>query len=326
MGAVPSTTARVLVAPAVEEQRFLPEGPREVTLQGGRAALAWVNIQTAEGATTGQIHVHFWDDGSHEVYPMPGRPGFLFPTDAPDTLFVGMGKQIGLFHVPTQRWQPLAEIPDHNPRAIINDGEIAPGGRAIVFGTKDTKFQDPIAHLYLYTLDDAHLSVLAGGQTCSNGKVFAQEGAALMLYDIDTPRKMVVRYRLDLQFRTLEDQGVAVDLRALDAFPDGMDDGGGGTVIIAFYNPALVPAGRAARFRLSTGELLEEWMTPGSPRVTCPFVIDRAASPKLVLTTAVEGMPAAMRDKSPNAGCLFLAETDLKHVPAAEVVRLNGKH
>ncbi len=243
MPAVPTAEARVFVSPKSEEQRFLPEGPREVTVRG-RPALAWVNIQTAEHATRGELHFRF-EDGSHEVVPTPGRPGFLLPTDAADTVFLGMDREVGLFHLADRRWEPLATIPDQNPRTMINDGEAAPGGRAVVFGTKDTKFADPIAHLYLYTLDDGQLSVLANGQTCSNGKVFAVENGGLILYDIDTPRRFVVRYRLDLQFRTLEDQGVAVDLRGVDAFPDGMVDGGGGTVVIAFYNPESVPAGRA---------------------------------------------------------------------------------
>jgi sugar lactone lactonase YvrE len=43
---------------------------------------------------------------------------------------------------------------------------------------------------------------------------------------------------------------------------------------------------------------------------------------KLVLTTAVEGMPDAIRAQSPNAGCLFIAETSLTACPAPEPVRL----
>ena len=321
MGTVPSTEARVLVAPAAEPQRFLPEGPRLVLLRG-REAVAWVNIQTAADATAGELHVWYFNRGEHQVIPVPGRPGFLFPTDRPDTLMLGLTKEVGLFHVPTGRWEPRAAIPDAEPRTIINDGEVLPGGRAVVFGTKDVRFADPIAHLYLLTLDDHKLTVLAGGQTCSNGKVFAAEDGELILYDIDTPRRFVVRYRLDLQFRTLEDQGVAVDLRAVDGYPDGMADCGDGTVVVAFYDPDPLPAGRAGRYRLDTGELIEEWTTPGSPRVTCPLLLKRGGV-KLLLTTAVEGMPPEMRAKCPNAGCLFEADTTLAEVPPAEAVRLS---
>jgi sugar lactone lactonase YvrE len=252
---------------------------------------------------------------------MPGRPGFVFPTDRPATVLVGCEKTVGLYDLRSGRWQPLATIPDENPRTIINDGEIVPGGRAVVFGTKDVRFQDPIAHLYLYTLDDSRLTVLADGQLCSNGKVFHADDRGLILYDIDTPTKVVARYRLDVAARTLTADGVAVDLRGEAAFPDGMVDAGDGTVIVAFYNPAVVPAGRAGRYRLDTGELVEEWTTPGSPRVTCPLLVE-SGGVKLLLTTATEGMPAADRERCPNAGCLFLADTRLTTVPTAEVVRL----
>lgn len=320
MGAVPTTEARVLVAPPTEPQRFLPEGPRVVVFRG-RRALAWVNIQTAPDSTRGELHVWFPDTADHQVIPVPGRPGFLLPTDRPDTLLLGLTKEVGLFHVPTGDWEQLAAIPDDSPRTIINDGEALPDGRAVVFGTKDVQFADPIGHLYLLTLDDRKLSVLAGGQTCSNGKVFAEDGSELVLYDIDTPRRMVVRYRLDRQFRTLEDQGVAVDLRAVDGFPDGMADCGDGTVVVAFYDPDPRPAGRAGRYRLGSGELVEEWTTPGSPRVTCPLLVEQDGV-KLILTTAVEGMPPEMRAKCPNAGCLFIADTTQTTVPVAEVMRV----
>jgi sugar lactone lactonase YvrE len=107
----------------------------------------------------------------------------------------------------------------------------------------------------------------------------------------------------------------------VDGFPDGMADCGDGTVVVAFYDPDPLPAGRAGRYRLGSGELIEEWTTPGSPRVTCPLLVEQGGV-KLVLTTAVEGMPPEMRVRCPNAGCLFVADTALTGVPAAEVVRV----
>jgi sugar lactone lactonase YvrE len=91
---------------------------------------------------------------------------------------------------------------------------------------------------------------------------------------------------------------------------------GDGTAIIAFYNPEFAQTGKAIRFNLTTGEALEEWLTPGSPRVTCPLV----DGDRLILTTAIEGMPAEMLGKCPNAGCLFQADVDA--TPKEEVVRM----
>ena len=44
--------------------------------------------------------------------------------------------------------------------------------------------------------------------------------------------------------------------------------------------------GRAVRYRLGTGEMIEEWLTSGSPRVTCPLLVSRPDGVTLVLTTA----------------------------------------
>ncbi|HKB02941.1 MAG TPA: SMP-30/gluconolactonase/LRE family protein, partial [Gemmataceae bacterium] len=233
-----STQATVLHTPASEADRFLPEGPRAVTVEG-RPAVAWVNIQTAADATSGDIHVRFWD-GEHRTYHQERRPGFLFPTDKESTLLVGREKEIGLLNLVSNTFHPLADIGDPNPRTIINDGEIVPGGRAVVFGTKDVQFADPIAKLYLFTLEDQRISVLADLQVCSNGKLFAREGELLYLYDIDTPKKNLVRYHLDLAARRLGTAEEVLDLREHGGFPDGMVDAGEGTAIIAFYNPAPV--------------------------------------------------------------------------------------
>lgn len=320
MAAVRSTPATVLHAQRSEAERFLPEGPRAVTVEG-RPALAWVNIQTAADATAGDVHVRFWD-GEHRNYAQTRRPGFLIPTDQPDTLFVGREKEVGLLNLATNVFHPLSAIDDPSPRTIINDGEVVPGGRAIVFGTKDVRFADSIANLYLFTLDDRKVSVLAGQQTCSNGKVFARDGSELVLYDIDTPKKNVVRYRLDVTGRRVSPPEVMLDVSRQDGFPDGMVDAGDGSVIIAFYNPAAVPAGRAVRFDLRTATVIEEWTTPGSPRVTCPLLVEHDGGVRLILTTATEGMPADQRAACPNAGDLFWAETTLSGTTPGEVVRL----
>lgn len=318
--AVPKTEARVWVTPDREKDKFLLEGPREVVIDG-RPAVSWVNIQTAPDANHGYIHTRFWDTGELRRRWM-GRPGFVLPVASGDFALVGCEKRIKYVHLLAGEDRLLTTVPDENPRTIINDAEIVPGGRAVVFGTKDTQFKEPIAHLYLYTVADNRVTVLADKQLCSNGKVFACDADGLILYDIDTPTRVVTRYRLDVDQRTARADGVAIDLRGEPGFPDGMCDCGDGTVIVAFYDPDPLPAGRAARFRLGTSELIEEWATPGSPRVTCPLLVKRPDGVKLILTTATEGMPADQRERSRNAGCVFIADTRFTTIPTAEVLRL----
>ncbi|HEY1377703.1 MAG TPA: SMP-30/gluconolactonase/LRE family protein [Gemmataceae bacterium] len=315
------SAARVLFAPPAEDDRFLPESPHAVTV-AGRPALAWVNIQTAEHATRGAVHLRSRDTGEHRVLPQPARPGFLALTDRSGVVFVGREKELGTLDLQTGAWTHLAAIPDDNPRTIINDGAPTPDGRGVVFGTKDLKFKDPIAALYLFTAADRRVTVLAIQQTCSNGKVFGRNAGGVVLYDIDTPRRVVARYHLDADRRTGREEGVAVDLRAVDGFPDGMADAGDGTAVIAIYNPGKVADGRAYHYDLRTGERLGEWVVPGSPRVTCPLLVERDGGVKLVLTTAVEGMPPDQRRLCPHAGDLFIADTGLRVVPEPARVRL----
>jgi sugar lactone lactonase YvrE len=318
-----TTDARVLASFEDDEDCFLPEGPRPMSL-GGRDALVWVNIQTAADSTRGAVHAYFFDDGEQGVWNLPKRPGFVLPTDKPGVVFVGLEKELGTLDLETNEFRPLAKLPDTSPRTIINDGEVRPGGREVVFGTKDLKFEVPIAALYLYALADGSLTVIAPRQTCSNGKVFARDARGPVLLDIDTPTRKVVKYRTEVGSRTTTADGVALDLANEPGFPDGMCDCGDGTVIIAFYNPEPIAAGRAVRFDLASGTALEEWRTHGSPRVTCPALVQRPDGVKLVLTTATEGMPAEQREKCPEAGNLFIADTDLKTCPPQEVVRLDG--
>jgi sugar lactone lactonase YvrE len=318
---VASTEARVLFAPESEEDRYLPEGPQNVTV-GGREALVWVNIQTDPDVPRGAIHLRFWDTGERRSWPQPARPGFLAPTNRPDVVFVGREKDLGTLNLLTGEWNRYATIPDDSPRTIINDGRTVPRGNAVAFGTKDLKFADPVANLYLFTTEDRQVTLLAHGQTCSNGKVFARDARGLLLYDIDTPRRTVTRYRLDTDRRVLHSDGMAVDLHASDGLPDGMVKADDRSAIIALYNPDGRGPGHAYRYDLETGKALEAWTTPGSPRVTCPLLVQREAGVRLVLTSAVEGMPADQRRQCPNAGDLFIAETTLPQVPRADLLRL----
>lgn len=310
-----ATVGEVWFRPTTADDGYLPEGPRAFG-----DGVGWVNIQAGGDTDFGHLHTLSWEGSLHRRYELPARPGFWLPTSRTGVVLAGCDKVVGQFDTTSKEWTPLAAIPDTHPRTIINDAEIVPGGRAVVFGTKDVNFADPLAHLYLFTPSDNTITVLAGGQTCSNGKVFADGGRTL--YDIDTPRKVVTRYRLDLATRSIREDGTALDLRHRDDFPDGMCDAGDGTVIIAFYNPNFAGYGRGVRYRLDTGEVLHEWHTPGSPRVTCPLLVRRPDGVKLILTTAVEGMPADQLADCPNAGCLFVADAVGCHPPLDEVVVL----
>src|SRR4029077_11500398 len=103
---------------------------------------------------------------------------------------------------------------------------------------------------------------------------------------------------------------------SLPAFPDGLratPDGAG--IVVAFYNPAPLSTGLAQEIRLADGEVLTEWLLPGSPRVTCPEFAWIDGTVQLIFTTATEAMPQEIRAIAPEAGTMFCAETHFQTMP-----------
>ncbi len=283
--------------PALEEQRYLPECPRVIG-----ESLVWICIQYSADRPQGGINV--LDLGSRENvhHPLPGRPGFFAETAIPGVLLVGLDRRLVLYDLNRRAiTETLAHIPE-DPRVIINDGIAIPGGA--IFGTKHLEFNQPIAALYHYDNATRQVRELLGGQTCSNGK-YLHDG---LLVDIDTQPKTITEYRYDGALHPLR---LIAPPDSLPALPDGMRPmPGGESVVIAYYNPAHIADGMAQEIRLSDGQVLTEFVLPGSPRVTCPEVWELDGATCVFFTTAVEGMPAETSAIAPEAGTIFMATLD----------------
>jgi sugar lactone lactonase YvrE len=308
----------VLYRPDSAELRFLPEGPYPYNGQH----FSWVAIQHSATATSGSLNLFDLETRNNQRFRLPGRPGFAFATTQTGKFFIGLERHLVLFDTATNTFQPLStEIDAKVSGTVINDGVAFSGG--VLFGCKDLKFAEKKAGLYLWRAHDAAVIKLRDDQTCSNGKVILGEGNQLTLLDIDTPTKTVVRYALDVAAGTLSEPEVALDLRSLDFYPDGMiatPDGTG--VIISFYNPGDAPSGETRLYRLSNGECETVWKTPLSPQATCPQLIRHRGEVHLVVTTAVEHMSLERLAKYPNAGCLFIAPTRFDSLPPTPAVKI----
>lgn len=305
-----TTECRVLFRPETDELRFLPEGP--YSLSDGR--LSWVGIQHGGDSTVGSINILKLADGTNESFHLPGRPGFAFPTSKPGVFVSGVERSVGLFDVADGSWTELAaDIDNSVDNTIINDGLVY--NDSLIFGCKELEFKTQKAGLYLRRAD-GELVQLRSDQICSNGKAVKKNAdGKLILIDIDSPSKTITRCVLDLDAGTVTDPEVVVDLTAEDVFPDGMlltPDGE--SLIVALYDPGDPAAGAARQYSLSSGELEAVWTCPGSPRVTCPQLVDVDGSVKLVVTTAVEHMEADQQARHPNAGCLFIGDTDFDSI------------
>ncbi len=315
-----TTVADLLYLPPTDALRFLPEGPTAL----GKARFSWVAIQHGAQALIGSLNIFDLATASNVSHDLPGRPGFAKPTSNPNKFVVGCERALGLYDISDHSWQELAAGVDHDVEGtIINDGTLFADN--VVFGTKDLAFATPKAALYAYRGSDKQLVKLAGGQICSNGKdVVCTANGKLKLIDIDSPTRKIVQYQLDLKSGSLTDSQTLVDLNHLEGVPDGMvltpDEQ---SVIVSLYNPNPAGHGETHQYSLFNGELEHVWQTPGSPQNTCPLLIEGSdGKVQLVITTAVEHMPADRRSDSPNAGGLFIASTSFPTAPASPVFGL----
>lgn len=317
---MPEHSTRLLFRPETEAQRFLPEGPYPLD----HHSLSWVAIQHGKTSPTGSLNVLNLSSLTNQRFDLPGRPGFAFPTNHDGEFVIGLERELGLFNTHDGSWKVIErQIDSAVSGTIINDGVAFDGG--LIFGCKDLKFAEEKAGLYLWRGRDRKLIQLRNDQICSNGKVILGNGDRVTLLDIDSPKKTIVRYDVDVAHGTATQHSQpVVDFRDGSVFPDGMiatPDGNG--VIVAFYNPADVDCGEARQYSLD-GQLEAVWKTDRSPRVTCPQLIHRPDGVKLILTTADEGMSPEQQACHSNAGCLFIADTDFTSVPITPVFNADG--
>lgn len=306
----PTTTCEVLFRPESDALKFLPEGP----YAGSDGTLSWVGIQHGGESKVGSLNLLDPTAKNNQSFELPGRPGFAFPTDLPHTYICGVERSLGLFNYQANDWKVLVSGVDSDvDNTIINDAVVC--GDNLIFGCKELEFTTKKAGLYLYRGADSKLIQLRDDQICSNGKAVIFTNGAVTLIDIDTPSKTVTTATLDIAAGTLGQQSVVVDMTEGEIFPDGLlltPDGN--SVIIAFYDPADPEFGVARQYGIESGNVEHVWTCPGSPRVTCPQLVNIGGKVSLILTTAVEGMGSEQLARHPNAGCLFIGATSFDSV------------
>lgn len=298
--------AQVFYRPQNENLKFLPEGP--YALQPER--FSWVAIQHAADARNGSLCVLDMKTKTNYSYPLPGRPGFAFPTNQPNRFVIGMERSLGIFDTIEKSWTPFCTGIDADvENTIINDGLVFDGN--LIFGTKDLEFKTRKAGLYLWRAHDQKLIALRRDQICSNGKAVRKlADGSWQLIDIDSPTKQIVGYKLDIENGTISEPTVLVDLTSDSSVPDGMiltpNDQ---YCIVSMYNPNPAEWGETREYRLADGKLCRVWRTHGSPQNTCPQLVMQDGKVRLIITTAIEHMPAERQAASPEAGNLFWGET-----------------
>ncbi len=309
--------ARVFFDPSHEDLRFLPEGPRVLqNFPEQRSLLGWVAIQHGVDNPTGSINLLDLATLKNTRHDLPGRPGFFAETTQPGLLVIGLERRLILYDLSKKKVTETGVEVSSDERTVINDGLAVAEG--LIFGSKDLHFRQEIATEWLFDSRSGELRTLKHRQICSNGKYVYQRGQQTLLADIDSPRKTVEVNAVDLDAGTLGESSILADFRSQPAFPDGMRPTPDGlSLVIAFYNPGNAEFGIARQVSIDSGAVEAEWHLPGSPRVTCPEFIQIDGRVLVLFTTAIEGMPENQRRTSPNAGMLFVGETDFATLPPA---------
>ena len=301
-------TASPFYTPDTAGLRFLPEGPRVLrNFASADPILGWVAIQESREEPRGSVNLLNLRTLANDVHPLPERPGFFAETTRPGVVVVGLERALVLYDLQARSVVGTPFPVTSDERVTMNDGVAVEGG--LLFGTKHVTFKERIACLYFFDSATGKLHTLHSQQIISNGKFLYGGG----LVDIDSPNKTLDHYEYDASGPRLGERRIIADFRDTTLFPDGMRPSPDGkSVVVAFFNPEPVEEGLAREFRIADGEVLAEWRIPGSPRVTCPEILELNGSVKVIFTTADEGMEPLL----PLAGSMFVGDTHFDRVPA----------
>ena len=310
-----------------ESLKFLPEGPFPL----GDDAFSWVAIQHGAESTTGSLNRMVRREGvwHNECTRLDGRPGFAFPTDREGVFVAGIERSLGFVDTFDGSFTPFCDTVDADvDNTIINDGIVH--GDNLIFGTKDLQFENPKAGLYLYRGRDGQLVQLRNDQTISNGKaVIAGDAGSVQFLDIDSPTRRIVRYTLDIDAGQLSGAETVVELEDDGIVPDGaiLTPDGEGVIVAVFRYGNMSAAnyeGQTRWYDLSTRELKQTWVTPGSPQNTCPALVRIDGEIKLLITTAAENMDDSTRSNCHQAGRLFVGDCDFETLGGASRARFRS--
>ncbi|WP_214874451.1 SMP-30/gluconolactonase/LRE family protein [Exiguobacterium sp. CH10] len=257
----------------------------------------WVDI---EGHT-----LWWYDEREDEIssFEVGKQVGFVIPK-VTDGVVLGLKDGIYEWDEINRELNKIVELDDPDGRLRFNDGKADPYGR-IFAGTLHLEDEENQAKLYRVDRDGTTTSLM-DELTLSNGLTWSPDHS--VFYHIDTPTEKIRKYDFDLKSGTLSNGEVVIDFSEEEGFPDGMTSDSEGCLWIAHY-----AGGRVSRWDPSTGEKLLEVHVPAPNVTSCAFIGDGLN--RLAITTAREGMDEEALSEYPDAGSVFIVDTEVKGMP-----------
>lgn len=271
----------------VDAKASLGEGPVWDCLRG---ELWWVDIDA------GEIHATDTDGHDRVVIDIPLVSCVTPARDG--RLFFCAGLRSGFLDVERLEITWAADIP---PTGAVrfNDGKCDPTGRFWA-GTMDKQGRDPIGSLYRFDrgLPREPLSTvtIANNITVSNGLAWSRDGTHM--YYIDTPRKTVDAFSIDLVSGVAGERRTVISVDPSDGQPDGMTIDSDGLLWVAHWDGHAV-----SRYDPQTGTMVARVPIPAARVTSCMFGGKGLST--LFITTARQGASNEELQQYPASGGLF---------------------
>lgn len=244
--------------------------------------------------------------GANESWQMPAHISSFAIRGAGEPIVVALRTGLFDFDRASGALRPIVAPPPYAQETHrFNDGRCDRQGRYVIGSVDLAFFEDQVAgRAAVYRLDDAGLTPIVEGITCSNGMAFSPDGRTMYL--ADSPAGVVYAFDYDPATGTPTNRRIFIERDRAEAIFDGAEvDAEGG------YWVALLMKGAVARY-LPDGSLDREIPVPVLQPTKMAFGGPDLAT--LYLTSAGHRHLPGDQPLGEKAGGLFAIETGFRGI------------
>jgi sugar lactone lactonase YvrE len=259
--------------------------------------LYWVDILGSA------FHIYDPEAKTDRAFPTGDYVGTVVPLEDGDVL---LALQTGIHRMNTETSE-LTLLSNPLPRGAVrfNDGKCDPSGRFWV-GTISMDGARGSSKLYRYDRDGS-LHEMLSDVSISNGIVWTTDKKTM--YYNDTPTLTVQVFDYDDATGAISNRRIAFRIPEGHGYPDGMSIDTEDKLWIAMWG-----VGSINRYDPQSGALLQQVKVPAPHTSSCAFGGKDLQT--LYITTARAEMEAGDLARYPLSGDLFIAEVEVRGVPA----------
>ncbi|GKH12117.1 MULTISPECIES: SMP-30/gluconolactonase/LRE family protein [Bacteroides] len=254
--------------------------------------LLWVDIDN------GILHQYSQENKGVEEHKFPEMITSIIPWKGHMyEIILAMKNRLITYHLLERRYRVLLELSSLHPWLRTNDCKASPEGR-MWCGIMHLSEHAGTGSLYCIGKNLSCTSVLAG-QCIPNGMVWNNTGDRM--YYADSGRGCIEEYRYDCLDGTITRLRTVVQVPPEYGIPDGMTIDADGFLWVAHWGGAGVYV-----WNPSTGKLIDKVEVSAPNVASCTF--GGTGHNQLFITTALDGLSDAEREKYPLSGSVFAVD------------------